>query len=191
MHIYLLTIFTFAIYLLLPILCVYIYVIRGYVESPNTMTRSIVKYQFMANERARNTTLQKRKVSLFKKMIELKCLCDVDACLVMYEKDEVPPEVWPSPSEAQRVMQKFQNSKILGASAMLDQKAFLQKSIMKMKKDLDKEKEKNVKCSMLICLFDENDQEDLEGLKGSIESEIRLVDLMIKDAYEKGKEKMV
>ncbi|CAH1419809.1 unnamed protein product [Lactuca virosa] len=141
----------------------------------------------MANERARNTTLQKRKASLFKKMIELKCLCDVDSCLVMYEKDEVPPEVWPSPSEAQRVMQKFQNSKILGASAMLDQKVFLQKSIMKMKKNLDKEKEKNVKCSMLICLFDENDRADLEGLKGSIESEIRLVDLMIKDAYEKGK----
>ncbi|KAI3507101.1 hypothetical protein L1887_21868 [Cichorium endivia] len=155
------------------------------------MTRSIVKYQFMANERARNTTLQKRKSSLFKKMNELKCLCDVDACLVMYEKDESPPEVWPSDSEAHRVVKKFKNSRIIGANAMLDQKAFLQKNITKMKKHLEKEKEKNVKREMVRCLFDENNPVDLEGLKGFIESEIRLIDVLIKKAFEKGKEKVV
>ncbi|KAL4557491.1 hypothetical protein LXL04_035671 [Taraxacum kok-saghyz] len=150
------------------------------------MTRSVVKYQFVANERARNTSLHKRKASLFKKINELKCLCDIDACLVMYEKDDSPPEVWPSPSEAQRVMQKFQKSRVLGSSAMLDQKAFLEKNMMKTKKHLEKEKEKNVKRSMLTCLFDENNRENFEGLKSCIESEIRLIDVMIKNAYEKG-----
>ncbi|KAI3757230.1 hypothetical protein L6452_04764 [Arctium lappa] len=157
--------------------------------SPNTMTRSMVKYQYMADEKARNGTLKKRKPSLIKKMDELKCLCDVDACLIMYEGDG-PPEVWPSPLEARRVIQRFQDATTLApASAMLDQIAFLKKSIAKMKKHLKKEKEKNQKHMMVRALFDKNapeeSPEELKLLHASLDSEIKVMDHMIKEAKDK------
>nr|XP_043616174.1 agamous-like MADS-box protein AGL80 [Erigeron canadensis] len=159
------------------------------------MTRSMVKYKFMEDASARNVTLKKRKASLLKKMDEVKTLCDVDACLVMYEKEGDPPVLWPSASEARRVVDKFDKSIIWGANSRLDHIGFLKNNLTKMKKHLKKEKKKNLKNSMLKCLFDDNEfseikQEDLEGLHAFIDSEIQVIDEMIEKASEKGKMKM-
>ncbi|KAI3762102.1 hypothetical protein L1987_52525 [Smallanthus sonchifolius] len=155
------------------------------------MTRSTVKYQFIEDERARKVTMRKRKSSLMKKISELKILCDVDACLVMYEKDDGPLDVWPSPCEAHRVIQRFKESRLWSANAMQDHATFLQKSIVKMKKHFGRENEKNLKHLMVKCLFDEsalreiNNQEVLDGLRASVESEIEVIDDMIQEAHEK------
>ncbi|KAJ0507291.1 putative transcription factor MADS-type1 family [Helianthus annuus] len=165
--------------------------------SPNNMTRSMVMYQFIEDERVRNVTMRKRKASLMKKMSELKILCDVDACLVMYETDDSPPDVWPSPSEAHRVIQRFNKSPMWSPNALQDHSAYLEKQIAKMKKQLAKEKEKNMKHLMVKCLFDENalsevnNQEVLDGVRSAIDSEIEAIDDMIKEAQEKAKKKMV
>ncbi|KAK1421903.1 hypothetical protein QVD17_24624 [Tagetes erecta] len=164
--------------------------------SPNNMTRSMVKYQFIEDERARNVTMRKRKASLLKKISELKILCDVDACLVMYEKDDSPPEVWPSLSQAHHVIQRFKESHLWSSNAMQDHATFLKKSIAKMKKHLEKEKEKNSKHLMVKCLFDANalsgidNQEVLDGLRSSVESEIEEIDELIQEAKEKANKKV-
>ncbi|XP_024969028.1 agamous-like MADS-box protein AGL80 [Cynara cardunculus var. scolymus] len=152
----------------------------------------MVKYQYIADEKARNETLKKRKPNLIKKMNELKSLCDVDACLIMYDKNGAAPEVWPNPLEAERVLHKFQEATTgAPASATLDQIAFLQKSISKMKKQLQKEKEKNQRRMMLRMLFDKDapspqTPEELKILLATIDREIKVVDRLIEEA--KGKE---
>lgn len=47
------------------------------------MVRSIVKYEFIADERQRKQTFRKRKASLLKKLNELKTLRDIDACAII------------------------------------------------------------------------------------------------------------
>ncbi|KAK9079322.1 hypothetical protein SSX86_000993 [Deinandra increscens subsp. villosa] len=157
----------------------------------------MVKYQFIEDERARNVTMRKRRASLLKKISELKTLCDVDACLVMYENDNSPPDVWPSPSDARHVIDRFKESTLWSTNAMQNHYSFLQKSIAKMKKQLEKGKEKNLKHLMVKCLFDENtlseikDQEVLDGLRSLVENEIEVIDDMIQEAHEKANTKMV
>ncbi|KAL8236587.1 hypothetical protein R6Q59_017668 [Mikania micrantha] len=163
------------------------------------MTRSMVKYRFIEDERARNVTLRKRKASLLKKISELKILCDVDACLVMYEKDDGPADMWPSSSEAHRVIQRFKESRLWSANAMQDHSCFLQKSIARMKKHIEREKEKNLKHLMVKCLFDKKvlisdemkGEGVLDGLLSSVESEIEVIDdMIIQEVHKRAKNKM-
>ena len=56
-------------------------------------------------------------------MNNLKILCDVDACLVMYDSPDALTEVWPSPSEALRVIEKFDEAKMVSPYPELDRKA--------------------------------------------------------------------
>ncbi|GJZ29299.1 agamous-like MADS-box protein AGL80 [Tanacetum coccineum] len=137
------------------------------------MTRPCVKLQFKIDPKARKETLKKRKKGLIKKMNEVKILCDVDACLVMYETPDADAlaEVWPSHSEAVRVIQKFEEAKKVSPFPELDRKAFIQKSIVKAEKELKK---------------------DLEGLCGALDNQLKLIDEALEaKAGWKGKEKMI
>ncbi|PWA74431.1 transcription factor, MADS-box [Artemisia annua] len=161
------------------------------------MTRPAVKYQFLLNEQKRKATLRKRKASLIKKMNELKILCDVDACLVMYDTPEAPVEVWPSHSEAMRIIEKFDEARMVSPYPELDRKAFIQKSISKAEKQLKRQKEKNAKLLMEICLNDINavnglNPEELHSLCGALDNQLKLIDEAInaKTFTVKGKEQM-
>ncbi|PWA56107.1 transcription factor, MADS-box [Artemisia annua] len=74
------------------------------------MTCRAVK-QFKLDPRARKVTFQKRKAGLIKIMKDLKILCGVDVCLVMYETPDAIAEVWPSRSEALRLVQECEDAK--------------------------------------------------------------------------------
>ncbi|GJR17503.1 agamous-like MADS-box protein AGL80 [Tanacetum coccineum] len=88
------------------------------------MTRPPLKYRSKLDPRAREVTLQKLKAGLKKDMNDLKTLCGVDVCLVMYETPDAPDKVWPSHSEALHLIQEFNDAKLLSPTPELDQKAF-------------------------------------------------------------------
>ncbi|GJR65625.1 agamous-like MADS-box protein AGL80 [Tanacetum coccineum] len=160
------------------------------------MTRPPMKLQFKADPKARKETLKKRKKGLIKKFNELKIFCDVDACLVMYETADAAAEVLPSHSEAVRVIQKFEEARMVSPFPELDRKALLQKIIAKVDKELKKVKEKNMKLLMEICLNDNNvvnelNHEDLEGLCGALDNQLKLIDEALEAKYVKAKEKMI
>ncbi|WZY74251.1 agamous-like MADS-box protein AGL90 [Brassica rapa] len=73
------------------------------------MTRKKTNLAYISNVSARKRTLNLRKKGLLKKLDEIKTLCDVDACAVIYSPYNSTPEVWPSNSEVQKVMEKFEN----------------------------------------------------------------------------------
>nr|GEY61100.1 zinc finger, CCHC-type [Tanacetum cinerariifolium] len=103
-------------------------------------------------------------------------------------------EVWPSHSEAVRVIEKFEEAKKVNPFPELDCKAFLHKSIAKVKKQLKKVKEKNMKLLMKICLNDNNvvnelNVEDREGLCCVLDNQLKLIDEALEaKACGKGKE---
>ncbi|RLM93682.1 agamous-like MADS-box protein AGL80 [Panicum miliaceum] len=73
------------------------------------MARKKVSLKWISNASTRRATYKKRCKGLMKKTSELATLCGVKACVVVYgeEGGAQQPEVWPSPPEARRVLQKF------------------------------------------------------------------------------------
>lgn len=73
------------------------------------MGRRKVRLELITNDSVRKTTFRKRKGGLLKKASELKTLCGVDACALIYTASDAEPHVWPSPDEARQVLERFQN----------------------------------------------------------------------------------
>ncbi|CAK9162684.1 unnamed protein product [Ilex paraguariensis] len=124
------------------------------------MVRSMVKYELIANENARRETFRKRKAGLLKKASELKTLCNIDACAIIYNKDGGPPDVWPSSVEAHRLLHRFNNLPIMvKTSTMMDQEGFLIRNLERLNKNLEKEKKtRQLEMEQLLarCLVENN-----------------------------------
>ncbi|GFY95282.1 hypothetical protein Acr_10g0006670 [Actinidia rufa] len=143
------------------------------------------KYEFIGDERVRRQTLRKRKAGLFKKVSELKTLCCVDACAVMYGNTGVQPDVWPSPFEAYNLFQRFNNLPIIKRETnMMNQEKFIRQNILKVSKKLEKEKKKNrwVEVEQLVAknlvehnLHDVSNLEDLKDVAYLLDENIKLV----------------
>ncbi|XP_030534015.1 agamous-like MADS-box protein AGL80 [Rhodamnia argentea] len=73
------------------------------------MGRKKVRLELITNDSVRKTTFRKRKGGLLKKASELKTLCGVDACALIYTANDAEPHVWPSPAEAHQVLERFQS----------------------------------------------------------------------------------
>ncbi|KAL7176672.1 hypothetical protein ACSBR2_030089 [Camellia fascicularis] len=148
-----------------------------------------VKYEFIADERARKQTFRKRKAGLLKKVNELKTLCSVDTCAIIYPTTATgsvaQPDVWPSPNEASHLLQRFENLPSMKQTAnMMDQEKFLKKNITRMSKNLDKEKKKNrgveIEQQMTKFLFEKNlhdfsNLDDLRDVASLLDEKINLM----------------
>ena len=100
--------------------------------------------------------------------------------------------------EALRVNEQFDEANMVSPYSELDWKAFFQKSIAKAEKQLKKQKVKNSKLLMEICLNDINavnglNPEELHGLCGALDNQLKLIDEAInaKTFSVKGKGKMI
>ncbi|KAF8377696.1 hypothetical protein HHK36_031080 [Tetracentron sinense] len=76
------------------------------------MGRSKLSLELISKEKSRNTTFQKRKKGLKKKIYEFSTLCGVDACLIIYGPKHgdrpVEPEIWPENSgEVVRIINRY------------------------------------------------------------------------------------
>lgn len=145
------------------------------------MVRLIVKYEFIANERQRKQTFRKRKANLLKKLSELKTLCDVDACAVIYNNG-AESEVWPSAQEVCRVVERFDNiPTLIQTDNTMNKEGMLLKSISKLEKELEIQKEKNGLLEDLLKngSSDLRNVDDLSGVLNLLDEKLSYVNLEI------------
>ncbi|KAE9598948.1 putative transcription factor MADS-type1 family [Lupinus albus] len=109
-----------------------------------TMARRNTKHTYIVNDAKRNVTYKKGKSSLIKKTMEISTLCGVDACAIIYNRNGLEPEVWPSHFGVQGVLYKFLTLHPLEQSGkMFGQESFLKQRIVKAQDQLKKRKIQN------------------------------------------------
>ncbi|PSS31768.1 Agamous-like MADS-box protein [Actinidia chinensis var. chinensis] len=144
-----------------------------------------VKHESITNERVRRQTFQKRKAGLFKKVSELQTLCGHDACAVIYGKVDAQQDVWPSAFGAYHLLERFSDLPIAKQAAnMLDQENFLRQSVLRLSKNLEKEKKKTkwvemeqvmMKTIFETYLHEVSNLEDLKDVDCFLDEKVKLV----------------
>ncbi|KAK9216491.1 hypothetical protein WN944_008500 [Citrus x changshan-huyou] len=136
------------------------------------MGRRRVQHELISKESVRKVTFKKRRAGLKKKLSELTTLCGVTACAIICASFDHQPEIWPSPAEAARLLDKFNNFPIKRRGKyMMDQNTFLSKKISNLFERMRKERKKNRGLEMDLmftqCLAgkDMNNFDCLEDLK--------------------------
>ncbi|RYR79452.1 hypothetical protein Ahy_A01g004267 [Arachis hypogaea] len=155
----------------------------------NIINGGKVELKYITNDSKRRATLRKRKSGLIKKVDEISTLCGVDACAIIYTSDDPRPEVWPSPSEVNRVISRFKEMPELEQSKkMMSQESFLRQRIQKGQDQLKKLKNENRKKEMNNLMFqslagyqslDNATMIDLNDLAWIIDQNIKEVDKQI------------
>ncbi|KAE9591486.1 hypothetical protein Lal_00038931 [Lupinus albus] len=116
-----------------------------------------MKPTYIANESKRKVTYKVRKIGMKKKLHEISTLCGIQACAIIYGQYETEPEVWPSHSEVQRVINRFNAmSEIDQRKNMFSQESFLKQNFNKaedqLKKTRDENRKNEMELFMLQCL---------------------------------------
>ncbi|KAE9591489.1 hypothetical protein Lal_00038847 [Lupinus albus] len=113
-----------------------------------------MKPTFIVNESKRKVTYKVRKIGMKKKLHEITVLCGIQACAIIYGRNETEPEVWPSHSEFQRVINRFNAmSEIDQRKNMSTQESFLKKNFEKAQDQLKKARDENKKNEMELFMF--------------------------------------
>lgn len=148
------------------------------------MARKKVKLQWIVNDTARKATYKKRVKGLMKKVKELSILCGVDACAIAYSPYHQQPEVWPSPSEVERVLAEFKSRPENDQTKkVLNQENFTWQRITKARDEVGKQQKKNRKSEIehlrTQCLggkgFDGLNSRDLGDLMWAIDDQLEAV----------------
>ncbi|KAL3849171.1 hypothetical protein ACJIZ3_011053 [Penstemon smallii] len=121
------------------------------------MPRRKVTLAYMTNDSERKVSFNKRKNGLIKKASELRTLCAVDACAIIYSPYESQPEVWPSPEETTNVLSRYNELPDTKKTRYLtNQESLTQQRLEKVKKELCRlqmeNKRKEVQSFMYKCM---------------------------------------
>ncbi|XP_021283222.1 agamous-like MADS-box protein AGL80 [Herrania umbratica] len=152
------------------------------------MTRSKVKISYITKDSARKATFRKRKKGLLKKASELSTLCGIDASVIIYSPYNTQPDVWPSPTEAQRVLSKFKKMPKMDQSVeMMSQESLLKQRIELANKQLKRQcrdnREKEITQVMFQCLggqgLENLNMMDLNDLGWLLEQNMKDIDRRI------------
>ncbi|RID61604.1 hypothetical protein BRARA_E00738 [Brassica rapa] len=121
------------------------------------MTRKKVNLAYISNDSVRKRALMHKKRGLTKKLDEIKVLCDIDACAVIYSPFNSTPEIWPPNSEVHKVIEKFEIlTEEEQTEASVNHEEFLTQTITKDEKKVKRLTEDNIdkfmKEFMYACL---------------------------------------
>uniref|UniRef100_A0AAU7LJC2 MADS15 n=1 Tax=Hippophae rhamnoides TaxID=193516 RepID=A0AAU7LJC2_9ROSA len=129
------------------------------------MTRKKVKLEYITNDTARKSTFKKRKKGFLKKIDELKTLCDIDTCAIIYSPYDSQPEVFPSPMGAQRVITNFKRMpQMEQCKKMVNQEGFIKQRISKINDQVKKLIKDNREKEMTRVMFQSMIGMGLHGL---------------------------
>ncbi|KAF8068570.1 hypothetical protein N665_1142s0021 [Sinapis alba] len=118
------------------------------------MTRKKLNLSYITNDSMRKTTFNKRKKGFFKKIHELSVLCGIQACAVIYSPFSSTPEVWPSNSEVNKVVKKFEEiPEIEQEKKMVNHEGFLRQTITKTRENSIKKMMNNTDKAMNETMF--------------------------------------
>ncbi|KAL2333069.1 hypothetical protein Fmac_014282 [Flemingia macrophylla] len=118
-----------------------------------------VKLAYIVNDSQRKKSYKKRKKSVLKKTEEISTICGVEACAIVYSSFDSEPQVWPSQSGVQKVLEKLRSmSEWDQMRNMVHQESFIAKSIQNKRekvRKLDRDnKEKEMTMILYQCLND-------------------------------------
>ncbi|KAF8101145.1 hypothetical protein N665_0209s0003 [Sinapis alba] len=118
------------------------------------MTRKKLNLSYITNDSMRKTTFNKRKKGFFKKIHELSVLCGIQACAVIYSPFSSTPEVWPSSSEVNKVVKKFEEvPEVEQEKKMVNHEGFLRQTITKTRENSIKKMMNNTDKAMNEAMF--------------------------------------
>ncbi|XP_021752519.1 agamous-like MADS-box protein AGL80 [Chenopodium quinoa] len=120
------------------------------------MSRKNVKLSIIKDVASRKSSLTNRSHGLLKKTEEMSVLCDVDACAIIYGKDDQVPLVWPSSeTEVRRIINNYKSMSHVGQSErQLDQQSLLKQTVQKNEEKLARIQSKNRELQMENIITD-------------------------------------
>ncbi|KAL8097200.1 hypothetical protein AgCh_030352 [Apium graveolens] len=106
--------------------------------------RGKVVFARIADEKKRKESLRKRKAGLLKKMSELTILCGMEAAVVVCNREDSEPTVWPSKEEAKATINKFlDRSEVERKSRSHNTKSLFAQKCKRLKNKAERLKERN------------------------------------------------
>ncbi|GFY88085.1 hypothetical protein Acr_06g0000250 [Actinidia rufa] len=145
------------------------------------MGRAKQRMELISNEKARYVTFQKKKKGLKKKTYELKTLCDVDVCVIIYgsQMDDHPSEaeIWPpNPDTIQHLIDAYRHqSNEDRIKRSLNLSNFFEDRNQKMEHALVKLRQRNNEATYSTWDDRYNDlsKEQLRDLEGMLEEKLQ------------------
>ncbi|KZV46180.1 hypothetical protein F511_15190 [Dorcoceras hygrometricum] len=118
------------------------------------MARKKITIAYLSNRSERKASFKKRNKGLMKKVGELSTLCGVDACAITYSEFQLQPEVWPSPPEARRVLERFMEQPDLERNQFMQtQMSLTRQLIEKTRNKLRRQQTENKRKELTIFMF--------------------------------------
>ncbi|KAE9619435.1 hypothetical protein Lal_00047349 [Lupinus albus] len=118
------------------------------------MPKEIVKVAYINDINARKASFKKRRKGIFKKLNELTVLCGIQACAILQNPFDSEIEVWPNPSKANQVIERFQNISVTDESRNMNQESFFIQRISKAQVKLDFQRQENHEKQMNLAMFE-------------------------------------
>ncbi|XP_073042397.1 agamous-like MADS-box protein AGL80 [Primulina eburnea] len=118
------------------------------------MARKKITLAYLSNQSERKASFKKRKKGVMKKVEELSTLCGVEACAVTYSEFQPQPEVWPSPPEARRILERFMVLPDMEKTRFMEnQTSFTRQRIEKARNKLRRLQRENKRKELTIFMF--------------------------------------
>lgn len=109
---------------------------------------------FIVNNYERKNCYKKRKHSLMKKTEEISVLCGIEACAIVYSPYDAEPQIWPSKSRIQNVLERFRSfPEWLQIKNKVNQEIFISQRIAKAKEQMKRFMKDNKEDEMTIVMY--------------------------------------
>ncbi|XP_073148488.1 agamous-like MADS-box protein AGL80 [Henckelia pumila] len=118
------------------------------------MARKKITLAYIDSDAERKASFKKRKKGLIKKVSEIKTLCGVEACVVIYSSYEPAPVVWPSHEVARTVIKRFKKLPVIEKTKkMVNQESFTLHQIKRAEERLRRVKKEIKRKELVIFMF--------------------------------------
>ncbi|XP_047326136.1 agamous-like MADS-box protein AGL80 [Impatiens glandulifera] len=118
-------------------------------------TRRKMQLSFIANNIARKATFRKRKGGLVKKMHEITTLCGIEGCVIINDKSDPQPTVWPSEEGARKTIERFRSLPIDEQNkGTVNQESFTKQRLEKMEEKVKKLRGENREKEVTLKMYE-------------------------------------